>query len=86
MYPIKKKKLGTSLVVQWLRLHASNAGGAGSLPGWGTKIPHAPQHGSAKKKRNENSNVFTLHTVFLDDIHSRWLNSFVVLSENPAYC
>ena len=29
---------GTSLVVQWLRLRASNAGGAGSIPGQGTKI------------------------------------------------
>ena len=30
---------------QWLRLHASNAGGA-SIPGWGTKIPHdAVRHG-----------------------------------------
>ena len=28
----------TSLVVQWLRLHASNAGDAGSIPGQGTKI------------------------------------------------
>ena len=32
---------GTSLVVQWLRFHASNAGGVGLGPGWGTKIPHA---------------------------------------------
>ena len=31
---------GTSLVVQWLRLHASNAEGVGSIPGVGTKIPH----------------------------------------------
>ena len=31
---------GTSLAVQWLRLHTSNARGAGSVPGWGTKIPH----------------------------------------------
>ena len=32
----------TSLVVQWLGLCASNAaGGPGSIPGWGTKIPHA---------------------------------------------
>ena len=29
------------LVVQWLRLHASNAGGMGLIPVWGTKIPHA---------------------------------------------
>jgi len=30
-------------VVQWLRLHASNAGAADSIPGEGTKIPHARQ-------------------------------------------
>ena len=28
-------------MVQWLRFHASNAGGVGLGPGWGTKIPHA---------------------------------------------
>ena len=33
--------LGTSLVAQWLRLHASTAGAVGLTPGWGTKIPHA---------------------------------------------
>ena len=27
---------GTSLVIQWLRLHAPNAGGRGSIPGQGT--------------------------------------------------
>ena len=31
-------------MVQWLRLHASNVGGVGGFPGWGTKIPHALQH------------------------------------------
>ena len=31
----KRKRLGTSLAVQWLRLHASTAGGAGSMPGRG---------------------------------------------------
>ena len=40
--------LGTSLAVQWLRLHASNAGSAGSVSGWGTKISHA--HRTAKNK------------------------------------
>ena len=30
---------GTSLMVQWSRLPASNAGGVGLIPGWGTKIP-----------------------------------------------
>ena len=32
---------GASLVVQWLRLHALSAGDMGSIPGLGTKIPHA---------------------------------------------
>ena len=34
--------LGTSLVVQWLRLCAPNAGGPGSIPGQGTRA-HMPQ-------------------------------------------
>ena len=32
-------------MVQRLRLHASNAGGVGSIPGQGTKIPHATRCG-----------------------------------------
>ena len=32
---------GTSLVVQSLRPHASNAGGVGSIPGRGNRIPCA---------------------------------------------
>ena len=39
-----KKEAGTSLVVQWLRVGASTAEGTGSVPGRGTKIPHAVQH------------------------------------------
>ena len=31
--------IGTSLVAQWIRLHAPNAGGLGSIPGQGTR-PH----------------------------------------------
>ena len=41
---------GTSLVVQWLRLQASNAGGTGSIPGWGTAMPC----GVAKKLKGYN--------------------------------
>ena len=39
------------MVVQWLRLCASNAGGTGSRPGWETKIPHDAWHGQKKKKK-----------------------------------
>ena len=38
--------MGTSLVIQWLRLHASTARGTGVIPGQGTKIPHAMLHSS----------------------------------------
>ena len=51
----KTKSTGTSLVVQWLRLHESTAGGVGSIPGWGTKISHATQCGQ-KTKQNTKTN------------------------------
>ena len=35
-------------MVQWLGLHASTTGGTGSLPGWGTKVPHATLRGQKK--------------------------------------
>ena len=41
--------MGTSLVVQCLRLHASNAGGVGLIPGQGTKILHAKLCSQKKK-------------------------------------
>ena len=40
----------TSLAVQWLRLRASTAGGRGSVPDGGTKIPHAMWCGTPTKK------------------------------------
>ena len=51
----KKQKLtsvGTSLVVQWLRLHASTAGGMRLTSGWGSS-PHASWSGQKKKKKEE---------------------------------
>ena len=53
MSPRRQESLGgTSLAVQWLRLCASTAEGAGSIPGLETKIPHARQHDQKKKKEN----------------------------------
>ena len=43
--PKNKYNKGTSLGVQWLRLHASTAGGPGLIPGGGTEIPHATRQG-----------------------------------------
>ena len=41
--------LGTSLAVQWLRLCTFTAVGLGSVPGQGTKIPHATWCGQKNK-------------------------------------
>ena len=38
---MKKQVLGTSLVVQWLRLGAPKAEGPDSIPGQGCHMPHA---------------------------------------------
>ena len=48
MYRIQWRDFPGSPVV--LRLNASNAGGSGSTPGWGTKIPHALRHREKTKK------------------------------------
>ena len=54
-----KSDLGTSLAVQWLRLHASNAGGMGSIPGLGTKIPmlHSMVKQTKGNKQNKNKQI-----------------------------
>ena len=41
----------TSLVVQWLRLNDFTSGGTGLIPGQGTKILYAVQHGQKGKKK-----------------------------------
>ena len=51
-----RRKIGTSLVVQWLRLHAFTAEGLGSIPDRGAKILHAVQGSQKKKRERENNN------------------------------
>ena len=41
---------GTSLEVQWLRFHASNARGTSLIPGWGNKIPHVTRPKETRAK------------------------------------
>ena len=41
-------------MVQWLRLHTSNARGVGSIPVWENKIPHTAQRGLKSKTKNKN--------------------------------
>ena len=48
---LRVKEMGqdTSLVVWWLRLHTSNAGGLGLVPGQGTRSPMQQPRPSAAK-------------------------------------
>ena len=48
---MKDSTTGTSLAVQWLRLCDSSTGDVGSIPGGGTKIPHAVQTIKILKKK-----------------------------------
>ena len=41
------------MVVQWLGLGASNAEGTGSIPGQGTKIPHAIWNSQNTKNKTD---------------------------------
>ena len=47
-----KCHLGTSLAVQWIRLHTSTARGMGLIPGWGTRSYML--WGTVKKKKRKN--------------------------------
>ena len=55
---------GNSLVVQWLGLRASTAGGPGSIPSRGIKIPQATQPKKGKTKnqtigrRNQDGSIW----------------------------
>ena len=40
-------------MVQWLRLHASDAGGQGSIPGLGAEILYAMWHSQKIKQTNK---------------------------------
>ena len=48
---IKTGQTGNSLVVQWLGLHASNAGGPGLIPGQGSR---SYMHATAKEPASRN--------------------------------
>ena len=45
---VKRNGAGNSLAVQWLGHCTSSAGGMGSIPGWGSRIPQATRHSQNK--------------------------------------
>ena len=63
-------------MVQWLGLHASTAGGTDSIPGCGTKIPHAMQYGQKEKTKNKKTlkqiSTKNLKCILCLPVCSRW--------------
>ena len=52
---------GTSLAVQWLGLHSTNAWAVNLIPGWGTKSLHAIQHGQKINKLKNKTKAWGIH-------------------------
>ena len=65
--------IGTSLAVQWLRLCTSTAGGTGSIPGQGTKIPHAMQCNQKKEKVAMINMLRTLMEKSIQHARKKWI-------------
>ena len=59
---IKGGKKGTSLLVQWLRLHASNTGGPRLHPWIGNQIPHAATRSSQTIAKDPAARTKTQHS------------------------
>ena len=74
---VQSHTTGTSLVVQRLRLCASTAGGAGSIPGLGIKIPHAAWF-SQRNKKNPKQTKKQSHTASERGSGSRQSQSLTV--------
>ena len=82
-------------MVQWLRLHASNAGGTGLVPDRGTEIRHATRCGQKKnfffslKKKNTQILKFTEVLLFFFSIKQMILSHsslFVSMRLSDALC
>lgn len=50
-------------MVQWSKLAAFSAGGAGSIPGWGTEISHAAR--CSQKNGKEEKGLMEIRATFL---------------------
>ena len=74
---VKKLKEGTCRVVQWSELHASTAGGTGSIPGWGTKVLQDIQCGRKKRKKKTVLAVYLFSNILLSKDPSMWFVTII---------
>ena len=63
--PLFESPTWTCLAVQWLRLHASIAGGMGLIPDGGTKILNAVQCGDPKQSFANECGLWKSDPVFM---------------------
>ena len=52
IFQISFNSVESLLVIQWLRLHASNVGDSGLIPGQETKVPQAAWYGQKQTNKN----------------------------------
>ena len=75
---------GTSLVVQWLRLHLPMHGGMGSIPGGRTKIPNAEWYIQIMEKKKYRRRVLPItrgiEALFYKGRSSRNYGSFIIIN------
>ena len=92
----KNITLGTSLMVQRLRLRAPEAGGMGSIPGQGTKIPHATQcsqknqHTSCQSKKPDTKQEMLYDSIYMKCPNrqietKRQISGFLAVGKREVY-
>ena len=78
----------TTLAVQWLRLCTPTAGGTSSIPGQGTKIPYATQHGqilkNCSKKQTTRASLLAQWLTICLPMQGTWVR--VPVLEDPTCC
>lgn len=68
--------------MQWLRLCASTAGGTCSIPGWGSKIPHATQRSPQNKTKLQNH--YLLAQYLSITLGEKFQISIMMVKEHPC--
>ena len=82
MKRVKGQFTGNSLEVQWLELGTFTAKGPGSIPGWGTKVPQAVQHGqkniNKQKDNSQNGRQYMQIIYLIRDLYPKYIKNSTI--------
>ena len=82
MKRVKGQFTGNSLEVQWLELGTFTAKGPGSIPGWGTKVPQAVQHGqkniNKQKDNSQNGRKYMQIIYLIRDLYPKYIKNSTI--------